>query len=127
RRARLDLLAQAMKALANLVRLENRHCLVESARLQVKKQRDRDRLQIANAVWSRHGRTCEHARGPSLPTQPFCKHRREFLQLVDILGIADQRERQLTCLLKIVIVDFQTLDRWKFAWQNIEDLRIQSQ
>jgi hypothetical protein len=26
-----------------------------------------------------------------------------------------------------VIVDFQALDRWKFARQNIEDLRIQSQ
>ena len=116
-----------MKAIANLVRLQDRHCLVESAGFQVEKQRDRDRLQIADAIRSGHGRTCEHSRAPRLPAQSFRKHRREFLQLIDILWIGDKRERQLTCLFKIVIVDFQALDRWKFAGQNVEDLRIQSQ
>ena len=116
-----------MKAIAKLIRLQNRHCLVEGAGFQVEKQRDRDRLQVANAIRSGHGRTCEHARAPRLPPQPFRKHRSEFLQLIDILRIADKRERQLTCLLKIVIVDFQALHRWKSAGQNIEDLRIQSQ
>jgi hypothetical protein len=45
---------------------------------------------------------------------------REFLQLIDILRIADKRERQLTCLLKIVIVDFQALHRWKFAGKTLK-------
>src|SRR4051794_25817015 len=116
-----------MKPISNFVRLQDRHGLVESAWFKVEKQWDRDRLQIANTIRSGHGRTCEHARAPRLAAQPFCKHRREFLQLVDLLWIGDKRERQLTCLLKIVVVHFQTLDRRKFGWQNIEDLRIQSQ
>src|SRR5262245_46618315 len=100
-----------MKTLANFFRLQDRHCLVEGAGFEVEEQRDSDRLQIANAFRSRHWRTCEHARAPRLVAQPFCKHRREFLQLVDIPWIADKRERQLTSLLEIVIVDFQTLHR----------------
>src|SRR5215831_6296478 len=110
-----------MKAIANLIRLEERHCLIESTGLQIEKQWDRDRLQIADAISSSHRRTSEHACGPGLPAQPLCKNRSEFLQFIHILRIADKRERQLTCLLKIVIVDLQALDRWKFAWQNIED------
>src|SRR5205085_8713031 len=98
-----------MKSIANLVRLQDRNCLVESAWFEVEKQRDCDRLKIANAIGSGHGRACEHARAPRLAPQPFCKHRREFLQLVDVLWSGDKRERQLTCLLKIVVVHFQTL------------------
>src|SRR4029077_13633692 len=55
------------------------------------------------------------------------KHRREFLQLVDILWIAKKRKGQLPCLLKISIVNLEALHRWKSARQNVESLEIKPQ
>src|SRR5262249_2705114 len=109
RRVRLDLPAQTMKTIANFVWLQDGYRLVESSGFQIKEQRHGDRLQIPNAIRSGHGRTCEHARAPWLPVQPFPKDRREFFQLIDILRITEKREGQLTCLFKIMIVDFQSL------------------
>src|SRR5262249_26598534 len=105
RRARLDLLTQALKAIANFVWLQDRYCLVESSRFQVEQQRHGDRLQIANTFGRGHWRTCEHAGAPWLLAQAFREHRRELVQLIYIVRIANQRERQLTRLLKIVVVD----------------------
>ena len=80
-------------------------------RASEQEQRDFDRLEIANAFRCGHGRTGEHTLGPQLPAQTFRKHRCELIQFVDVLGIAHNRERELTRLLKIVIVDFQALHR----------------
>src|SRR5215510_10080250 len=93
RRTCLDLLTQTIKAITNFVWLQERHCLVECARLQIEQQRHRDRLQIANAIRRGHGRTSEPARAPRLLAQAFSKHRRELLQFVDITRMTDQRER----------------------------------
>jgi hypothetical protein len=57
----------------------------------------------------------------------FRKHRGKVLQLIDIIWPAYKRERRLSRLLKIAIVDLETLHRGKSSGQNIEDLRIKSQ
>ena len=41
----------------------------------------------------------------------FRKYRGKVLQLIDIIWLAYKRERQLSRLLKIVIVDFEALHR----------------
>src|SRR5256885_2871905 len=53
----------------------------------------------------------QHALAPRLFPQIFRKRRREFLELVDILRLATQRERQLACLFKVAIVNFQPANR----------------
>src|SRR5439155_11431141 len=68
RRAGLDLLTQALKTIANFLRLQDRHRLVESMRFQIEEQRDRDCLESANAFGRGHGRTREYARAPWLLT-----------------------------------------------------------
>ena len=57
------------------------------------------------------GEPREHARAPGLLPQPFGKYRREVLQFVDVIWIAHKRERQLSRLLEITIVDLEPLHR----------------
>src|SRR5262249_37031327 len=99
RRTGFDLLPQAMETIGNLLRLQDRHCLVKSGGLQVQEQRHRDSLQIVNTFRCGHGRTREHTLGPWLLAQAFRKHRRELLEFVDVSRIAYQRERKFTRLL----------------------------
>src|SRR2546430_17736654 len=82
---------------------------------------------IANAFGRGHGRARERARAPGLLPQSLSKHRREILQFLDVIWVADKRERQLPRLLKIAIVDFEALHGRKPARQNVEHLGIKSQ
>src|SRR2546430_13719302 len=50
---------------------------------------------IANAFGRGHGRARERARAPGLLPQSLSKHRREILQFLDVIWVADKRERQL--------------------------------
>src|SRR5213079_3383471 len=56
-RACFDLLTQSTEAIANFLRLQDRHRLIENVRLQVQEQRHRDRLEISNSVGRGHRRT----------------------------------------------------------------------
>ena len=57
--------------------------------------------------------------------QMFREGRREFFQLVDILRLTLQRERQFARLLEIAIVNFQSLDRFKFPGQHVEHIAVE--
>jgi hypothetical protein len=72
-------------------------------------------LKIANTVGRSHWRTGEHPRAPGLLPQPFGKHRRELLQFIHVVRVALERERELPRLLKIAIVNLETLHRRKLA------------
>jgi len=62
---------------------------------------------------------------PRLLPQSFGEHwRRNSSSLSTSFGLALERERQLPCLLKIAIVNLETLHRRKLTGQNIEDFRI---
>src|SRR5215510_3453965 len=104
-----------MKTIANFLRLQDRDSLAEGVRLQIKKQGDRNRLKIADSIRRGHWRTGEHARAPGLLSQSFCKHWRELLQFVYVVRPALERERKLARLLKIAVVNLETLHRRKFA------------
>src|SRR5262245_58141910 len=113
-----------MKPVANFLRLQHRYGLAEGVWLQIEKQGNRDRLKIPNSIGRGHWRTGEHACAPRLLPQPFGEHWRELLQFIYVVRLALERERQLPCLLKIAIVNLETLHRRKLARQNVEDFRI---
>src|SRR5436190_17783382 len=116
-----------MKAIANFLRLQDRYGLAEGVWLEIKKQGYRDYLKIADSIRGGHWRTGEHARAPGLLSQSFGKHRRKLVQFIHVLRVALERERELPRLLKIAIVNLETLHRRKLAGQNIEDFGIKLQ
>jgi hypothetical protein len=66
-------------------------------------------LQVANAIRSGHGRTCEHALAPGLLPQPFRKYWCELFQLIYVLRLAHQREGKLPGLFKLAVVKLKAL------------------
>jgi hypothetical protein len=81
-------------------------------------------LKIANSIRRGHWRTGEHTRAPGLLAQSFRKHGRKLLQFIHVFRLALERECQLPRLLKIAIVNLETLYRRKLTGQNIEDFGI---
>ena len=118
---------QAIQAIANFLRLQDRHRLIENARFQVQEQRHRDRLEIADSIGRLHRRAREYTRAPGLLPQFVGEHRRKFFQLFDIRRGTNQRESELPGLLKLAIVNFQACDRTKTRGQNVEHIRIKPQ
>src|SRR5437870_8054495 len=118
---------QAIQAIANFLRLQDRHRLIENARFQVQEQRHCDRLEIADSIGRLHRRAREYTRAPGLLPQFVGEHRRKFFQFLDIIRGTDQRESELPGLLKLAIVNFQACDRTKTRGQNVEHIGIKPQ
>ena len=80
---------------------------------------------MANSFGRFHWRTGENALAPRLYAQILGKHRREFLQLVDILRLATQCECQFARLLKIAVVNFQSFDRLKTFREHVRHIGVE--
>ena len=50
---------------------------------------------------------------------------REFLQPIDVVRLADERESQLAGLGEVVVVNLQALDRFEFSREQIEHLGVE--
>ena len=106
RRARFDLLMNSTQAIAHFFRLQDRHRLVEGRRIEIQKQRQSNRLQIANSIRRLHWRAGQHALAPGLMTQIVREYRRELFQFIDVGRIAKEGEREFAGLLEIAIINF---------------------
>ena len=51
----------------------------------------------------------------------------EILQFINIIRIAEKREGKLPGLLKLAIINLQSLHRAEIAGQNVEHIRIEAQ
>ena len=88
-------------------------------RLEIQKQRNGDPLQIVNSLRRFDRRAGQDARAPGLLAQALGEDRRKFLQLIDVVRLADQREGQLAGLGEIAIVNLQSLDRFEPAGRRL--------
>jgi hypothetical protein len=81
-------------------------------------------LKIANSIRRGHWGTGEHARAPGLLPQSVGEHWRELFQFNYVVRLALKRERELSGLREIAIVNLETLHGRKLTGQNVEDFRI---
>ena len=116
-----------MEPIANFLRLQDRHRLVEGAWFKIQEERCCDRLQITNSIRCGHRRTRQDSRAPRLLSQFFSEGGGEILQFINIIRIAEKREGKLPGLLKLAIINLQSLHRAETAGQNVEHIRIQAQ
>src|SRR6476620_250047 len=110
RRPGFDFIVKTMQAFLNFCWIEKAHCFIECLRLQIEQKWKGDAVQIADALRRFHGRTGQDACAPWLFAQSFSENGRKFFQLVHVLRQANERERQLTGLREVAIVNFQTFD-----------------
>ena len=122
RRARLDLLMQAPQALTDFFGLQDRHRLFENGRFEVQEQWHCHRLEIANSIRRLHRRTGQDTCAPRLLQQFVSENRRKSFQFIDIIRTANERESQFPGLLKLAIINFQSLYRTKTRWQDVKDV-----
>ena len=114
-----------MQPIANFLRLQDRHCLVECRRLEIQKQRDGDGMEIANSIRRLDGGAGEDALAPRLLTQSVGEQRRELFKLIDILRLAKQGKRKFARLFKVAIVNSQPLHRAKPGGEHVEHVGIE--
>ena len=125
RRAGLDLFMQSVKALAHFVRLQKFKRVGEGRRIEIQQERQGHSLEIVHAFVRLHGRAGENAFTPCLVPKNVGERRRVFVELVDIFRLAEQSEGQFAVLFEVAIVNFQALDRIKFARQHVDDVAVE--
>src|SRR5262249_14256384 len=119
-----NLLAQSFEPCPHFIRLQNGYRLVECARLQIEKQRNRHSLKVPDSVRRFHRRTGKSAGAPWLASQSLGKDLRKIFKLVDIVWLTQQCESQLARLFEIAIVNFQGLDRLEIGRKHVDHIRV---